>query len=178
MIKAFLKSYTTFSLSSSQPTYFIMSAEDSVTIQHLQDSYLICGSIQFCTSLLLIVCECLWICKYSNEEVFNQDYIKHIPKLLFINGIIQCLMGFTMMVYSNQIDVTYSDENLIFEGLGLCQQASYLIITFLLGGIVPYIQHLYDNHKKKCMIFWVCVVKIISFLFYCSEFVSYKLINL
>ena len=114
-------------------------------------AYLLCGTIQVST-LLWIACQCLWIFnKNSIEKVFNADYISYIPTLLILIGIIQFSMGLVMVIY----EFDYSD-NFVFEGLALCQQASYFVIILLLGGIVPSIKQEYDKNKNKFKFLLVC----------------------
>ena len=113
------------------------------------DVYFITGSLQLLLTLVLfspsIIC-------YPVVKIFKTNkYGSCIGKLLFINGVIQCLMGITMMINSVERDLSH---NFVFEGFALCQQALYYLIILFMGGI--YNEQKYDYHFNKIIALMVC----------------------
>ena len=74
-------------------------------------------------------------------KTFKTRYGPHIGNLLFLNGIIQCLMTIIMMINAYYEDFSH---RFVFEGLALCQQGTYYVIILFIGGV--YNQQLYDKN--------------------------------
>ena len=123
----------------------------TVNVNH--DVYLITGIAHYISTSCLIILATTFHTKWFPVSVFNTKYGSRIAKLLFMIGIIQCSMSIIMMYNAYHIDHSH---NLIFEGLALCQQASYHILLILIGGI--YKEQQYDDNIKRIKLLLVCNV--------------------